>query len=172
MVKTGFGVDVHGFTNGSGLTLGGVAIPYDKTIAGHSDGDVVIHAIVDALLGASALGDIGAHFPSSDPQWQGVSSRLFLQACREIVTGVHARVDHVDCTVILEEPRLAPFIGEMRRLVAADLGIDPEQVSIKATTTDRLGVIGRGDGIAAMAVVTVTTPEEPGRPEVRESRPA
>jgi len=160
MVKTGIGVDVHGFTKGEGLTLGGVNIPCDKSIAGHSDGDVVIHAIVDALLGAVAGGDIGAHFPSSDPRWQGADSRLFLRRARELVDEVGGQISHVDCSVILQEPAIASYITEMRRIIAADLAIDSGQVSIKATTTDHLGFTGRGEGIAALAVATITTKEE------------
>jgi len=160
MVKTGIGVDVHGFTKGEGLTLGGVNIPCDKSIAGHSDGDVVIHAIVDALLGAVAGGDIGTHFPSSDPRWKGASSRLFLQRARGILAESGGQISHVDCTVILQEPAIAPYIPEMRRIIAADLVIDSGQVSIKATTTDHLGFTGRGEGIAALAVATITTREE------------
>jgi len=156
MIKTGIGVDVHGFAAGSGITLGGVNIPCDKSISGHSDGDVVIHAIVDALLGAVAGGDIGNHFPSSDPRWQGADSRLFLRRAKEIVTEASGEISHVDCTVILQEPAIAPYIPEMRRNVARDLGIGTDQVSIKATTTDRLGFTGRGEGIAALAVATVS----------------
>ena len=159
MVKTGIGVDIHGFTKGEGLTLGGVNIPYDKSIAGHSDGDVVIHAIVDALLGAAAGGDIGTHFPSSDARWKGTSSRLFLQRARGIVAESGGQISHVDCTVILQEPAIAAYIAEMRRLIAADLAIDSGQVSIKATTTDHLGFTGRKEGIAALAVATVNTEE-------------
>ncbi len=155
MVKTGIGVDVHGFTKGEGLTLGGVNIPYEKSIAGHSDGDVVIHALVDALLGAVAGGDIGTHFPSSDPRWQGVDSRLFLRRVKKIVAEAGGQINHVDCTVILQEPAIAPYIPEMRRNVADDLAIGTAQVSIKATTTDHLGFTGRGEGIAAIAVATV-----------------
>ncbi len=155
MVKTGIGVDVHGFTKGEGLTLGGVNIPYKKSIAGHSDGDVVLHALVDALLGAVAGGDIGTHFPSSDPRWQGADSRLFLRRAKEIVAEAGGQINHVDCTVILQEPAIAPYIPEMRRNVADDLAIGTAQVSIKATTTDHLGFTGRGEGIAAIAVATV-----------------
>ena len=159
MVKTGLGVDVHAFTEGSGLNLGGVAIPFGQAIAAHSDGDVVIHAVVDALLGAAALGDIGSHFPSSDPQWKGVSSRVILERCRKLVADAGASINHVDCSIILQEPQLAPFIAAMRRNLAADLAVDLQQVSIKATTSDHIGFTGRGDGIAALAVATLTTPD-------------
>ena len=155
MVKTGIGVDVHAFTEGSGLTLGGVPIPHDRSIAGHSDGDVVIHAIVDALLGAAAQGDIGVHFPSTDPRWQGADSRTFLRRARELVAETGGEISHVDCTVILQEPAIAPFVADMRRTIAVDLGMNLEQVSVKATTTDRLGFIGQGEGVAALAVATV-----------------
>jgi 2-C-methyl-D-erythritol 4-phosphate cytidylyltransferase/2-C-methyl-D-erythritol 2,4-cyclodiphosphate synthase len=156
MIKTGLGIDAHGFTAGSGITLGGVSIPCDRSLAGHSDGDVVIHAIVDALLGTAAQGDIGTHFPSSDPQWRGASSRIFLRRAREIVVGSGGEISHVDCTVILQEPVLAPHIPEMRRLIAEDLAIDTHQVSIKATTTDHLGFTGRKEGVAAVAVATIS----------------
>ncbi|MFB0516906.1 MAG: 2-C-methyl-D-erythritol 2,4-cyclodiphosphate synthase [Candidatus Neomarinimicrobiota bacterium] len=155
MIRTGLGVDAHGFTAGDGFMLGGVHIPHDKSIAGHSDGDVVLHAIVDALLGAVARGDIGTHFPSSDPQWRGASSRIFLQRAREIVAEANGEICHVDCTVILQEPAIGPYIPDMRRLIADDLAVELDQVSIKATTTDHLGFIGRGEGIAAIAVATV-----------------
>jgi len=156
MVKTGIGVDTHAFTDGDHLVLGGVTIPFERSIAGHSDGDVVIHAVVDALLGAVARGDIGTHFPSSDARWKGASSRLFLQRAREIVAEADGTISHVDCTVILQEPPVAPQIPEMRRLIAADLDIKTDQVSIKATTTDRLGFTGRKEGIAALAVATIS----------------
>ncbi len=160
MVKTGIGMDVHGFTKGEGLTLGGVNIPYEKSIAGHSDGDVVLHALVDALLGAVAGGDIGTHFPSSDPRWQGADSRLFLRRAKEIVTEAGGQINHVDCTVILQEPVIGPVIPEMRHNIAEVLGLGLEHISIKATTTDRLGFTGRGEGIAALAVATITAKEE------------
>ncbi len=156
MVKTGIGVDVHGFTKGEGLTLGGVNIPYEKSIAGHSDGDVVLHALVDALLGAVAGGDIGTHFPSSDPSWQGADSRLFLRRAKEIVIEAGGQINHVDCTVILQKPAIAPYITGMRRNVAEVLGLGLEHISIKATTTDHLGFTGREEGIAAIAVATVS----------------
>ncbi|UCH63297.1 MAG: 2-C-methyl-D-erythritol 2,4-cyclodiphosphate synthase [Fidelibacterota bacterium] len=156
MIKTGLGLDVHGFVAGSRITLGGVNIPCKKSISGHSDGDVVIHAVVDALLGAVAAGDIGAHFPSSDPRWKDADSRVFLQRAREIVTEADGRISNVDCTVILQEPAIAPYITEMRRNVAEVLEVETGRVSIKATTTDHLGFTGRGEGIAALAVATVT----------------
>ena len=155
MIRTGLGVDVHAFTEGDHLVLGGVTIPHTHAIAGYSDGDVIIHAIVDAVLGAVARGDIGTHFPSSDPQWKDVSSRLFLERVREILTEEKASVQHVDCTVILQEPKLAPYIEDMRINVSESLGIRAGQVSIKATTTDHIGFTGRQEGIAAIAAATL-----------------
>lgn len=136
--------------------LGGVRIPDHKSIAGHSDGDVIIHAIVDALLGAIADGDIGTHFPSSDPKWKGVSSRLFLEHVHKKITAAGGQIQHVDCTVILQEPAIASYIPDMRRVIADDLRLEVSQVSIKATTTDHLGLTGRKEGIAALAVATIS----------------
>ena len=158
MVKTGIGVDSHRFEAGDGLVLAGVRVPYGRRLLGHSDGDVATHAIVDALLGAATQGDMGAHFPSSDPRWKGADSRVFLRQTRELLAAVAAQITHVDCTVIMQEPSIAAFIPEMRRLIAADLGIDITQVSLKATTTDGLGFSGRGEGMAAMAVATIDIP--------------
>jgi len=155
MIKTGIGIDSHGFTDGDGLVLGGATIPYGKSISGHSDGDVVLHAMVDAILGALAQGDIGSHFPSSDPQWQGASSRLFLRHVKKLADLAQVTLQHLDCTIILQEPPVAPFIPEMRQNVAQDLGVDLSCISIKATTTDYLGFTGRKEGIIAVAVATV-----------------
>ena len=160
MIRTGIGVDAHAFTEGEGLVLGGVVIPYGKSLAGHSDGDVVIHAIVDALLGAVAAGDMGAHFPSSDPSWQGVSSGIFLQRVGGIIAEKGGTIHHVDCTVILQEPAIAPAVPDMRRHIAAQLALDSSRVSVKATTTDQLGFTGRKEGVAAIAVVTVDLNDE------------
>ncbi len=161
MLKTGLGIDVHAFTAGDGLVLGGVQVPYQRSISGHSDGDVVIHAIVDALLGAVGAGDIGSHFPSSDPRWQGADSRLFLREAGNILKRAGATLNNVDCTVILQEPALAPHIPQMIKLLAADLEVDASQVSIKATTTDHLGFTGRGEGIGALAVAMVEVGKAP-----------
>ena len=155
MLRTGIGVDVHAFTDGDGMVLGGVQVPYQRSISSHSDGDVVIHAIVDALLGAVGAGDMGTHFPSSDPQWKDAHSRLFLREARNILKQAGATLNNVDCTVILQEPALAPYIPEMRKLLAADLEVNLSQVSIKATTTDGLGFEGQGQGIAAHAVALI-----------------
>ncbi len=155
MLKVGIGVDIHAFTAGDGLVLGGVKVPYHQSIAAHSDGDAVIHAMVDALLGAVGAGDIGSHFPSSDARWQDADSRLFLRETLNILQQAGATVNHVDCTVILQEPALAPHIPAMRKLLADDLGVAILQVSIKATTSDHLGFTGRQEGITAVAVATV-----------------
>jgi 2-C-methyl-D-erythritol 2,4-cyclodiphosphate synthase len=160
MTRTGIGIDAHAFITGEGFVLGGVSIPDSRSISGHSDGDVVIHAIVDALLGAAAEGDIGTHFPSSDPQWKDASSRTFLTWTKGKLSETGYGIDHVDCSVILQEPAIAGYIPEMRRNVSIDLEIDIDQVSIKATTTDHLGFAGRKEGIAAMAVATITSREE------------
>lgn len=156
MIRTGIGVDAHAFIPGGGFVLGGASIPDSRSIAGHSDGDVVIHAIVDALLGAAARGDIGTHFPSSDPQWKDASSRIFLTRTRELLAEAGYRTEHIDCSVVLQEPAISSYIPEMRRNVSKDLGIDLDRVSIKATTTDQLGFAGRKEGVAALAVATIT----------------
>ena len=155
-MRIGIGYDVHALVEGRALVIGGVTVPHPRGLAGHSDADVLLHAICDALLGALALGDLGAHFPDSDPRWKGADSRGLL---RQVVSLVRARgygVGNVDATVIAQAPKLAPFVAAMRANVAADLGCDPACVSIKATTTERLGFAGREEGIAAEAVVLVT----------------
>lgn len=152
-VRIGTGFDVHAFAAGRPLVLGGVTIPHARGLAGHSDADVLLHAIADALLGALALGDLGAHFPDSDPRWQGADSRVLL---RHVMTLVGARgwmIGNVDATVIAQAPKIAPHVPAMRANLAADLGCGVDRVSIKATTTERLGFTGREEGIAAEAVV-------------------
>ena len=154
-MRIGIGYDVHALVEGRPLVIGGVTVPHPRGLAGHSDADVLLHAISDALLGALALGDLGAHFPDTDPKWKGADSRALL---RHVVSLVQARgygVGNVDATVIAQAPKLAPFIAAMRDNVAADLGCDVASVSIKATTTERLGFEGREEGIAAEAVVLV-----------------
>ena len=155
MIKIGFGLDTHGFTAGDGVILGGVKVPHHMSVSGHSDGDVLLHAIVDALLGATTQGDIGVHFPSSDPQWQGVSSSKFLQHARGLIETAGATINHIDCTIILQEPVISPFILKMRSRVAESLGIDIAEISIKATTSDHLGFVGRKEGVTAMALATL-----------------
>jgi 2-C-methyl-D-erythritol 2,4-cyclodiphosphate synthase len=151
-IRIGQGFDVHAFGEGDHVMLGGVRVPHERGIVAHSDGDVVLHALCDAILGAAALGDIGRHFPPSDPQWKGADSRAFLRHCDELVRKLGWRVGNVDVTVICERPKVGPHADEMRRLIALDLGIGIDAVSVKATTTEKLGFTGRGEGIAAQAV--------------------
>lgn len=151
-IRIGHGFDVHAFGAGDHVVLGGVRIPHSHGVLAHSDGDVAIHALCDAILGALALGDIGVHFPPSDPRWQGADSRVFLRHCAALAGERGWRVGNVDVTVIGERPKVAPHAAAMRAGLAADLGVDVDAVSIKATTTERLGFTGRGEGLAAMAV--------------------
>ncbi len=156
-MRIGHGFDVHAFASGRALILGGVSIPYERGLLGHSDADVVLHALADALLGAAALGDIGRHFPDTDPAFAGADSRVLL---REVMTRVAAagwRVGNVDVTVIAQAPRLAPHIAAMVQNIADDLGVAVGQVNVKATTTERLGFTGRGEGIATEAVALLTS---------------
>ncbi len=152
-MRIGQGFDVHAFAPGRPLILGGVTIPYDRGLQGHSDADVLLHALCDALLGALALGDIGQYFPDSDPAWQGADSRVLLRAVMGKVHGHGWRLGNLDCTLIAQAPRLASHIPAMRAHIAADCAVEVSQVSVKATTTERLGFTGRGEGIAAQAVV-------------------
>ncbi|TMJ19166.1 MAG: bifunctional 2-C-methyl-D-erythritol 4-phosphate cytidylyltransferase/2-C-methyl-D-erythritol 2,4-cyclodiphosphate synthase [Alphaproteobacteria bacterium] len=158
--RVGMGLDVHAFAAGRELWLGGVRIPYDKGLAGHSDADVVLHAITDAILGALGAGDIGDHFPPSDPQWRGAPSSLFLDHARALVEAAGGRIDHVDVTIVCEAPRIGPYRDAMRTRIAELLRLPPARISIKATTTERLGFTGRGEGIAAQAVASVRLPED------------
>ena len=153
--RTGMGFDVHAFAGAGPIMLGGIEVPHDRGLAGHSDADVVLHAITDALLGAAGLGDIGQHFPPSDAQWKGASSHIFLSHAAELVRNRGGIIDHVDCTVIAEAPKVGPYRDVMRSRVAAVIGIREEQVSIKATTTEGLGFTGRGEGVAAQAVANI-----------------
>ena len=153
--RTGMGFDVHAFAGEGPIMMGGIAIPHDRGLAGHSDADVVLHAITDALLGAAGLGDIGQHFPPSDPQWKGADSSIFLAHTADLVRQAGGLIDFVDCTVICEAPKVGPFRDAMRSRVAAILGLPIFCVSIKATTTERLGFTGRSEGIAAQAVATI-----------------
>ena len=153
--RTGMGFDVHAFAGDGPVMLGGIAIPHNRGLAGHSDADVVLHAITDALLGAAGLGDIGQHFPPTDRQWQSVSSDRFLRHAAALIAQSGGIIDHVDCTVICELPRIGPYRDAMRSRVADVIGVPASHVSIKATTTERLGFTGRGEGIAAQAVATI-----------------
>jgi 2-C-methyl-D-erythritol 2,4-cyclodiphosphate synthase len=153
MMRIGSGFDVHAFGEGDHLMLGGVRIPFERGVLAHSDGDVAIHALCDALLGALALGDIGTHFPPSDEQWRGADSRRFLRHCALLLDQHGWALANADLTIICERPRIGPHVEAMRAALAADLGATPAQVSVKATTTETLGFTGRGEGIAAQAVV-------------------
>ena len=153
--RTGIGFDVHGFSGPGPVMLGGIAVPNERGLAGHSDADVILHAITDALLGAAGLGDIGEHFPPSDPQWKGASSDLFLAHAARLIRDAGGIIDHVDCTLIAEEPRVGPHRAAMRCRIAEILGLDEAQVSVKATTTEGLGFAGRREGIAAQAVASI-----------------
>ena len=155
MIKTGIGYDVHQLAEGEKLILGGVEIPSEVGAVGHSDGDALFHAIVDALLGAAALGDIGQFFPSEDDQWKGADSLHFLNVAGEKVRNAGFEINHIDSIIILQKPKLAGFIPEMKYKIAYTLQMDEGQVSIKATTTDHLGYIGEGKGIAAQVIVTI-----------------
>lgn len=151
-IRIGQGFDVHAFGNGDHVMLGGVRVPHTHGIVAHSDGDVALHALCDALLGALALGDIGTHFPPSDPQWKGADSRTFLRHCDHLIRHQGWMAGNVDITVICERPKVGPHAEAMRRMIALDLGIAIDAVSVKATTTETLGFTGRGEGIAAQAV--------------------
>jgi len=160
-IRIGHGFDVHAFGSGDHLVLGGVRVPHSHGVLAHSDGDVVIHALCDALLGALALGDIGRHFPPSDPQWKGADSRVFLRHCAALLRERGWRLGNADITVVCERPKVGPHADAMRVLLAQDLGVDIAAVSVKATTTETLGFTGRGEGIAAHAVcLLVRTPAD------------
>lgn len=151
-MRIGQGYDAHRFKDGDQVTLGGVSIPFEHGLAAHSDGDVLLHAICDALLGAAALGDIGRHFPDSDPAYAGVDSRVLLRRVRELVDTAGWRIVNIDATLIAERPRIARHIEAMRANIAADTGLARDAVNVKGTTTERMGFTGRGEGIAAAAV--------------------
>ncbi len=152
-MRIGQGIDVHAFAEGRRLVLGGVVIPHTRGLAGHSDADVLLHAVIDAILGAAALGDIGGMFPPSDPQWRDASSLDLLRRAYERVRAAGYRIGNLDATVVAQEPRLAPYVPPMREAIARALDIDVTAVGVKATTSDGLGFTGRGDGIAALATV-------------------
>jgi 2-C-methyl-D-erythritol 4-phosphate cytidylyltransferase/2-C-methyl-D-erythritol 2,4-cyclodiphosphate synthase len=155
--RAGMGFDVHTFDGEGPIMLGGVAVPHSRGLAGHSDADVVLHAITDALLGAAGLGDLGEHFPPSDARWKGASSDRFLRQAAALIRGGGAIIDHVDCTVIAEEPKVGPYRTAMRERIADILGLRLGQVSVKATTTEGLGFTGRREGIAAQAIASIRT---------------
>jgi len=160
-VRTGNGFDVHAFADGDHVMLGGVRIPYSRGVTGHSDADVALHALVDAILGALAEGDIGSHFPPSDQQWKGASSDRFLSFACERVRARGGMIAHLDVIVVCEAPRVSPHRDAMRARIAAIAGVDLDRVAVKATTNEKLGFIGRSEGIAAMATATIRLPAVP-----------
>lgn len=155
--RIGQGLDVHAFCAGDHVMLGGVRIPHQQALAAHSDGDVALHALCDALLGAAALGDIGSHFPPSEPQWAGADSRDLLRKVDILLKHDGWSVSNADITLVCEQPKISPHAKQMQANIAADLGLDRRDISIKATTTEGLGFCGRGEGIAALAVVLITS---------------
>jgi 2-C-methyl-D-erythritol 4-phosphate cytidylyltransferase/2-C-methyl-D-erythritol 2,4-cyclodiphosphate synthase len=157
--RTGLGFDVHALADGEELWLGGLLIPHPRGLKGHSDADVVLHALTDAILGAICEGDIGTHFPPSDPQWRGAASSRFVEHAVALVQARGGRIDHADLTIICEAPKIGPHREPIRAHVAGLLRIPSSRISVKATTTERLGFTGRGEGIAAQAIVTVRMPE-------------
>ncbi|HOI93675.1 MAG TPA: 2-C-methyl-D-erythritol 2,4-cyclodiphosphate synthase [Syntrophobacter fumaroxidans] len=152
-MRVGFGYDVHAFVEGRPLVLGGVEVPHDRGLLGHSDADVLLHAICDALLGGAALGDIGRHFPDTDPRFKGISSLLLLRQTVELVRRAGFRIANIDTTLVLQKPRLAPYIARMAEEIGRATALPVSSVNVKATTTEKLGFAGREEGVAAYAVV-------------------
>ena len=159
-MRIGQGYDVHAFGEGSSLTIGGVLIPFGRTLVAHSDGDVLIHALMDAILGALGLGDIGHHFPDTDPQYKGCSSRELLQQIHKLMIAKGYQLGNADITLVAEAPKMAPHLESMKDNLAQSLQCSSNQLNIKATTTEGLGFIGRGEGIACYAVVLLTAQED------------
>ena len=155
MTRSGIGYDLHRLEAGRKLIVGGVEVPFEKGPVGHSDGDVLSHCICDALLGAAGLGDIGTHFPDTDPKWKGVSSLLFLEHVRKLIAERSMRINHIDAVVITERPRLGPHFPAMREALAKALGLAPSQINLKAKTNEGVDAIGRGEAIAAHAIATL-----------------
>ncbi len=155
MIRIGHGYDAHRFAPGAKLVLGGVAIEFDRGLAAHSDGDVLVHALCDALLGAAGLGDLGRHFPDTSPKFAGIDSRILLRRVVGLVRGEGFAVVNADATIVAQAPRLAPHLHRMRERLADDLGIVPRAVNVKATTTEGMGFAGRGEGIAVYAVALI-----------------
>ena len=159
MNRVGLGYDVHQLKTGRPLILGGVEIPHDRGLDGHSDADVIIHAICDAVLGALGEGDIGSFFPPSDPQWKDASSKIFLEEAARQVEKRSGRVVNIDAMLIAEAPKIAPYIPDMKNNIATALGVQPKDIGIKATTNETMGFVGRGEGMAAHAVASLELPE-------------
>jgi len=157
-VRTGHGYDVHAFGPGDHVMLCGVKVSHFQGVVAHSDGDVGLHALTDAILGALAKGDIGQHFPPSDPQWKGAASHLFLRHAKLLADEAGFRITHADVTVVCEAPKVGPYVPAMREAIAEALGTTPDRVSIKATTSERLGFTGRREGLAALATATLVSP--------------
>ena len=159
-MRIGMGYDVHRLTEGRKLIMGGVEIPYEKGLLGHSDADVLLHAVMDALLGAAALGDIGKHFPDTDPAYKGISSMKLLQHVGELLEENKFLIENIDATIIAQAPKMRPYIDQMRENIAAALQIETDQVNVKATTEEGLGFTGAGEGISAQAICMLTSPRE------------
>ncbi|MGN0420577.1 MAG: 2-C-methyl-D-erythritol 2,4-cyclodiphosphate synthase [Acetatifactor sp.] len=159
-MRVGMGYDVHRLVEGRDLIMGGVNIPYEKGLLGHSDADVLLHAIMDALLGAAALGDIGKHFPDSDPAYKGISSILLLEKVGELLTGEGYFVGNIDATIIAQAPKMRPYIDQMRENIAKALDVDVSCINVKATTEEGLGFTGTGEGISAQAICMLTSPAD------------
>lgn len=155
-MRIGQGFDAHALVAGRKLIIGGVEIPYERGLAGHSDADVLLHAVCDALIGAAVLGDIGTHFPDTDPRYQGIDSRKLLREVAQLLTINNWQVVNIDATIIAQAPKLAPYIAKMRENIATDLAIPASNINVKAKTTEKLGIVGRGEGIAAEAVALIT----------------
>ena len=160
-MRIGQGFDVHALVAGRPLVIGGVTIPHDKGLAGHSDADVLLHAVCDALLGAAAMGDIGRHFPDTDPTYKGADSRRLLRRVGEMLQSAGARIVNIDSTIIAQAPKMAPHIPSMVANIASDLGVEPGRVNVKAKTTEKLGFAGRGEGIAADAIALIEWSRKP-----------
>lgn len=158
-MRVGIGYDVHQLIAGRKLWLGGVEVPHSKGLLGHSDADVLIHAICDALLGAAALGDIGKHFPDKDPQYKDIDSKILLRKCGELLEKKGYYIVNIDSIVVAQQPKVGPFIPQMRQVMADILNIDIDQISVKATTTERLGFEGREEGISSQAIVLIDNPQ-------------
>jgi 2-C-methyl-D-erythritol 2,4-cyclodiphosphate synthase len=156
-VRCGIGYDLHRLAAGRPLIIGGIEVPFDKGPVGHSDGDVLAHALCDALLGAAGLGDIGTHFPDTDPKWRGANSLLFLEHARKLLDEKHLAIEHVDAVVILEKPKLGPHFPKMREALAKSLGVTPDRLHLKAKTNEGVDAVGRGEAVACQVVATLTT---------------
>ena len=151
--RTGFGFDVHAFAEGRKLIIGGVKIPFDKGLKGHSDADVLLHAICDAMLGALALGDIGIHFPDTDEKWKDADSAVLLKHVNKLINSKGYELGNLDCVLVMESPKISPYVDKIRTRISEILNSDIEQISVKATTTERLGFVGRAEGVVAFATV-------------------